>query len=43
MNPFVRIDKRQTPGFIDPPELVLDSRAFLVEKGEWSRGVCDIQ
>ena len=43
MNPFVSIDKRHTPGLIDAPELFLDSRAILIEKGEWSRVVCDIE
>ena len=43
MNPFVRIDKRHTAGLIDPLELVLDSRAILVENGEWNRLVCDIK
>ena len=42
-NSLAHVEKRHTPGLIDPPEMVLDSRAILVEKGEWNRAVCDIQ
>jgi hypothetical protein len=42
-NSLAHVEKRHTAGLIDPLELVLDSRAILVEKGEWSTAVCDIQ
>ena len=43
INSFFCIEKRHTASLIDPLELVLDSRAILVENGEWNRAVCDIQ
>ena len=42
-NSLAHVEKRHTAGLIDLLELVLDSRAILVEKGEWSRAVCDRQ
>ena len=32
MNSLAHVEKRHTPGLIDPPELVLDSRAIALRK-----------